>query len=217
MSYEDAQRVAQLKLRPERFAKMRQDHNVRGEDPFWVDDFLAPDPPQIYGMLPAPIGRWVRARGQRWRADFDHMSMPMRVRINRPWGYPTMSFVAAMRHLRRRSLRHHEEVRPAFSAGVTQSCIGWGAMPRSAGWPPMPAGWSRATAAYATRHWMIFGCSSTRVCRCSNRLGAAGGNAAAVGDEALKLLASEAGKGAACLYLLRDRLAAALPASSAAA
>ena len=38
------------------------------------------------------------------------MSMPMRVRINRPWGYLTMSLVAAMRHLRRRSLRHHEEL-----------------------------------------------------------------------------------------------------------
>ncbi len=49
------------------------------------------------------------------------------------------------------------------------------------------------------------------------QLAAAGGDAAAVGDEALKLLASEAGKGAACLYLLRDRLAAAVPASSAAA
>ena len=39
----------------------------------------------------------------------------------------------------------------------------------------------------------------------------------AVGDDAIKLLASEAGKGAAALYLLRDRLAAVLPASTAAA
>jgi indolepyruvate ferredoxin oxidoreductase beta subunit len=49
------------------------------------------------------------------------------------------------------------------------------------------------------------------------QLAAAGGDAGAVGDEAIKLLATEAGKGAAALYLLRDRLAAAASTSSAAA
>jgi hypothetical protein len=49
------------------------------------------------------------------------------------------------------------------------------------------------------------------------QLAATGGNAGAVGDDALKVLASEAGKGAAALNLLRERLAAASQASSAAA
>ena len=216
MSYEDAQRVAQLKLRPERFAKMRQDHSVRGEDPFWVDDFLAPDPPQIYGMLPAPIGRWIRARGRRWRADFDHMSMPMRVRINRPWGYLTMSLVAAMRHLRRRSLRHHEEL--ILLQRWRDAVLHWlgrdatlGRLAADAG--RVVKGYGRVRDKALDDLWMFIDQGLPLL----EQLSAAGGDAAAVGDEALKLLASEAGKGAACLYLLRDRLAAALPASSAAA
>jgi hypothetical protein len=44
-----------------------------------------------------------------------------------------------------------------------------------------------------------------------------GADAAAAGDEALKILASEAGKGTAALNLLRERLTAASQASSAAA
>jgi len=216
MTYEDAQRVAQLKLRPERFAKMRQEHNVRGEDPFWVDDFLAPDPPQIYGMLPVALGRWVRARGRRWRPDFDHIAMPMRVRSNRPWGYLTLSLVSAMRHLRRRSLRHHEEL--ALLKRWHDAVLHWlgrdptlGRLAADAG--RVVKGYGRVRDKALDDLWTFIDQGLPLL----EQLAAAGGDAGAVGDDAIKLLASEAGKGAAALYLLRDRLAAAQPAPSAAA
>ena len=216
MTYEDAPRVAQLKLRPERFAKMRQEHNVRGEDPFWVDDFLAPDPPQLYGMLPVAVGRWVRQRGRRWRPDFDHIAMPMRVRSNRPWGYFTLSLVSAMRHLRRRSLRHHEEL--ALLKRWHDAVLQWlgrdatlGRLAADAG--RVVKGYGRVRDKALDDLWMFIDQGLPLL----EQLAAAGGNASATGDEALKLLASEAGKGAAALYLLRDRLATALPASAATA
>ncbi|MGK2941413.1 MAG: indolepyruvate oxidoreductase subunit beta family protein [Immundisolibacter sp.] len=216
MGYEDAQRVAQLKLRPERFAKMRDDHGVRGEDPFWVDDFLAPDPPQIYGMLPAPIGRWIRAQGRRWREDFDHISMPMRVRSNRPWGYFTLSLVSAMRHVRRRSLRHHEELlllqrwRDAVLLWLGRSTA-LGQLAADAG--RVVKGYGRVRDKALDDLWQFLDQGLPLL----EQLAAAGGDVATVGDEALKVLASEAGKGSACLYLLRDRLAVALPTAGAAA
>ncbi|MFZ5490971.1 MAG: indolepyruvate oxidoreductase subunit beta family protein [Pseudomonadota bacterium] len=216
MSYEDASRVAQLKLRPERFTRLRKDHNVRGEDPFWVDDFLAPDPPQIYGMLPVGLGRWVRERGRRWREDFDHIAMPMRVRSNRPWGYLTLSVVSAMRHLRRRSLRHHEEL--ALLKRWHDAVLNWLARDATLGRLAADAGrvvkgYGRVRDKALDDLWAFIDQGLPLL----EQLTAAGGDAGAVGDEAIKLLASEAGKGAAALYLLRDRLATALPASSAAA
>jgi indolepyruvate ferredoxin oxidoreductase beta subunit len=216
MSYEDAPRVAQLKLRPERFARMRKEHNVRGEDPFWVDDFLAPDPPQIYGMLPAPLGRWVRERGRRWRQDFDHIAMPMRVRSNRPWGYFTLSVVAGMRHLRRHSLRHHEEL--ALLKRWHDAVLHWlgrdatlGRLAADAG--RVVKGYGRVRDQALDDLWAFIDQGLPLL----EQLAAFGADAGAAGDEALKVLASEAGKGAAALNLLRERLAAASPVSSAAA
>ena len=206
MGYEDAPRVAQLKLRPERFAKMRQEHRVRGEDPFWVDDFLAPDPPQLYGMLPVRLGRWVRARGRRWREDFDHIAMPMRVRSNRPWGYFTLSLVSALRHLRRRSLRHHEEL--ALLQRWRDAVLHWlGKDPELARLAAeagrVVKGYGRVRDKALDDLW----CFVDEGLPLLEQLAGAGGNASEAGEAALKLLASEAGKGPTCVQQLQQQLA----------
>jgi indolepyruvate ferredoxin oxidoreductase beta subunit len=185
---------------------MQQEHRVRGEDPFWVDDFLAPDPPQLYGMLPVKLGRWVRARGRRWREDFDHIAMPMRVRSNRPWGYFTLSLVSALRHLRRRSLRHHEEL--ALLQRWRDAVLHWlgkdpelACLAAEAG--RVVKGYGRVRDKALDDLW----CFLDEGLPLLEQIAGAGGNAGEAGEAALKLLAGEAGKGAACLQQLQQQLA----------
>ncbi|MGH7323581.1 MAG: indolepyruvate oxidoreductase subunit beta family protein [Candidatus Rokuibacteriota bacterium] len=61
MTYEDAIRVADLKTRASRFARIRADAQARDAQ-IVVTDYLKPDLDEIYGILPdrlvAPLARW---------------------------------------------------------------------------------------------------------------------------------------------------------------
>ncbi|HSE83652.1 MAG TPA: indolepyruvate oxidoreductase subunit beta family protein [Thermodesulfobacteriota bacterium] len=52
MSYEDGIRVAELKIRPERFKRIKQEMRLRDDQVFQVIDYLKPDAYEIYGLLP---------------------------------------------------------------------------------------------------------------------------------------------------------------------
>ncbi len=59
MTYEDGIRVADLKIRPERFKRIKEEMRLRPDQAFRVTDYLKPDAEEIYGLLPnflvAPI------------------------------------------------------------------------------------------------------------------------------------------------------------------
>lgn len=59
MTYEDGIRVADLKIRPERFKRIKEEMRLRSDQTFRVTDYLKPDAEEIYGLLPnflvAPI------------------------------------------------------------------------------------------------------------------------------------------------------------------
>ncbi len=62
MSYEDGIRVADLKIRPERFKRIKEEMRLRDDQMFRVTDYLKPDAEEVYGLLPnllvAPIVRF---------------------------------------------------------------------------------------------------------------------------------------------------------------
>lgn len=66
MSYEDGIRVAELKIKPERFKRIKEDMRLREDQIFHVTDYLKPDSYEIYGLLPhilvAPIIRIMNSR-----------------------------------------------------------------------------------------------------------------------------------------------------------
>jgi hypothetical protein len=66
MSYEDGIRVAELKIKPERFKRIKEEMRLRDDQVFHVIDYLKPDAYEIYGLLPnvlvAPIVRFTGSR-----------------------------------------------------------------------------------------------------------------------------------------------------------
>ena len=82
MSVEDVIRVAQLKLREARLARVAQEAKARAGDIVDVTEYLKPGPEEIFGLLPPRLGRWALARVRRDRA------WPLKVTTTRLSGLP---------------------------------------------------------------------------------------------------------------------------------
>ena len=103
MSVEDVIRVAQLKLREARIARVADEAKAQPGDIIDVTEFLKPGPEEILGLLPPRLGRWALARVRRDRA------WPLEVTTTRVSGYLRLKALAALRPWRPRSLRFAEE------------------------------------------------------------------------------------------------------------
>jgi indolepyruvate ferredoxin oxidoreductase, beta subunit len=55
MTYEDAARVAQLKIRQERFERIKAERELRPDQVYVLRDYLKPDAYEVYGLFPAPL------------------------------------------------------------------------------------------------------------------------------------------------------------------
>jgi indolepyruvate ferredoxin oxidoreductase beta subunit len=106
MTYEDVIRVADLKSRPERFAKVRREVRARPGEPLRITEFLKPGIDEVSAVLPAPLGRtlerWAERRG--WQ-----FHLPMRLQSTSISGYFRLWALARMRRFRRASHRFVEE------------------------------------------------------------------------------------------------------------
>ena len=63
MSYEDTIRVADLKTRASRFARVRAEVRVKPDQILRITEFMHPRVQEIADTLPAPIGRWLLRSG----------------------------------------------------------------------------------------------------------------------------------------------------------
>jgi indolepyruvate ferredoxin oxidoreductase beta subunit len=107
MSYEDAVRVAELKTRAGRFARIRE--SVRaGDGEIVVTDFLKPDLDEIWGVLPdrlvRPFARWAERRWPHGRP-----TLGQHVRTTTVSGFLRLWLLARLRPLRPISYRAREE------------------------------------------------------------------------------------------------------------
>ena len=59
MTYEDAIRVADLKIRRSRFDRVQKEVRASGEQLVQINEFLHPGPQEIADILPAGLGRWL--------------------------------------------------------------------------------------------------------------------------------------------------------------
>jgi indolepyruvate ferredoxin oxidoreductase beta subunit len=108
MTYEDVARVAQLKTRPERFARIQRDFGVTTQR-YVVTDYLVPDMEQILGGLPRPLARIVETVGRLFVSDLDKKKFPMRVQTTGAWGHMLMRSIAVLKATRRYSRRYEQE------------------------------------------------------------------------------------------------------------
>jgi indolepyruvate ferredoxin oxidoreductase beta subunit len=109
MSYEDTVRVADLKTRRSRFARVSGEVNLSSKQHLGIHEFLHPRMEEIADTLPAALGRWLLATpwAQSCVAPFTRKGRIVQTSSIR--GYLLLYAVAALRPLRPGSLRFQVE------------------------------------------------------------------------------------------------------------
>ena len=109
MTYEDAIRVADLKIRRSRFDRVRGDARMKAGDILRINDFVHPRFDEIADITPAPLARLL-ARSRFARSLIDRLAGHGRiVTTSSLSGFLQLYLVASLRPLRPRSLRFQRE------------------------------------------------------------------------------------------------------------
>lgn len=109
MSYDDVIRVANLKTRADRFARIRSEVGGREDDVFGMEEYFHPRLEEVMGMLPAPWADWLD-RSPRLKAWLGpRLNKGRRIRTHTFKGHLQLHFVASLARFRRGNRRHAEE------------------------------------------------------------------------------------------------------------
>ena len=108
MTYEDIARVAELKTKPERFAKIRAEAEMSPDQILTVTEYLKPGADEIAAILPAKIGAWFLRRVAR-KGPPGMVGRGLHVPTTSVHGFLTMRALAQFRRIRRASLRFQQE------------------------------------------------------------------------------------------------------------
>jgi indolepyruvate ferredoxin oxidoreductase, beta subunit len=103
MSYEDIPRVAQLKTRPGRLARIRSEVSARPGEPVDLIDYLKPSRDEFLDIVPRGLTWLVPAIGRLERGFSIHL------RTSSPWGYGMFRLLAKLRRLRPMTARFARE------------------------------------------------------------------------------------------------------------
>jgi indolepyruvate ferredoxin oxidoreductase beta subunit len=110
MSYEDVIRVADLKTRASRFARVRREVGAADAEPVIVIDYLKPGVEELASILPHFLGKrliaWAEGRGK-----LDAWNVGMHVKSSSVAGFLLMRSLAWLRPWRPHGYRYREEQR----------------------------------------------------------------------------------------------------------
>ena len=110
MCYDDIIRVADLKTRSARDARVRRDVGLKEGSVIEVTEFFHPRIEEFCGTLPAGLGRFIEDR-PRLAAALDRViNRGRRVRTDGIAGFTTLWLIAGLRRWRRGLLRHRVEM-----------------------------------------------------------------------------------------------------------
>jgi len=109
MSYEDAARVADLKIRRTRFERVHADARVDKAQLLQINEFLHPRVQEIADMLPAGVGQWLLNTGWARGVIERFTKKGTIVQTTSLSGYLQLYAVAGLRRWRRKSLRFRRE------------------------------------------------------------------------------------------------------------
>jgi indolepyruvate ferredoxin oxidoreductase beta subunit len=109
MAYEDTIRVAELKIRPSRFERVRAEVGVNEDQILEIAEFMHPRTQEIADTLPAGLGRWLLTTG--WARRFvERFTKSGRVvKTSSIRGFLQLYFIASLKPTRWRSLRFQNE------------------------------------------------------------------------------------------------------------
>jgi indolepyruvate ferredoxin oxidoreductase beta subunit len=110
MAFDDIVRVAELKLRPERLARVRREAGAGEGDLLKIYDHFKPGVPEFAGLLPPALGHAL----QRWEArrrarGLSPWGLPLQLGTHTVWGMLVLRLLSAQRWLRRRGQRYADE------------------------------------------------------------------------------------------------------------
>jgi indolepyruvate ferredoxin oxidoreductase beta subunit len=110
MSYDDVIRVADLKTRAERSARVRREVGAADNDVVGSEEYFHPRLPEVLGVLPNGIAAWLDGspRLTAWLAP--RLDRGRRIRTHTLRGHLQLRLVAGLRRWRRGNRRHAEEM-----------------------------------------------------------------------------------------------------------
>lgn len=108
MAYEDIIRVADLKTRASRFARVRREVGAKDGEPVVVIDFLKPGVEEVASLLPHAMGKALLAWAER-NGKLDAYNVGMHVKTSGVFGYLMVRSLAWLKPWRPHSYRYREE------------------------------------------------------------------------------------------------------------
>jgi indolepyruvate ferredoxin oxidoreductase beta subunit len=110
MSYDDVIRVADLKTRAERAARLRHEVGASSDDVVGSEEYFHPRLPEVLGVLPRGLASWFDAspRLSAWLAP--RLDRGRRIHVHTLRGHLQLRLVAGLRRWRRGNRRHAVEV-----------------------------------------------------------------------------------------------------------
>ena len=109
MAYDDVIRVADLKTRSTRFARVRDEARAGDDQVIHVTEFMHPRVEEICGAMPARLGRAIEARPKLSRAIDRMFNKGRHVRTDGIFWFAALYSLSGMRRFRRSLLRHEVE------------------------------------------------------------------------------------------------------------
>jgi len=107
MAYDDVIRVAELKIRPQRFERVRRDNSVGKDQIVYTTEYMHPRLEETAGTLPAPLGRFLEAHPAWFGWLF---RKGRRVRSGTISWFMVLYALSALKPVRRTTLRHQREM-----------------------------------------------------------------------------------------------------------
>ena len=108
MTYDDIIRVADLKTKRDRMARIRAEVGAEPGQPLRLTEFFKPGIDEWTAVLPAPLGRALRKAAARLGVKH-RLNVGLHIRSTAIWGFLLLRLVASMRFLRPFSLGRVEE------------------------------------------------------------------------------------------------------------
>ena len=109
MAYDDVIRVADLKVRSARFARVRAEVGAKADQIVYTTEYMHPRMEEVCGTMPKRLGEWIEDRPKLFAGLDRLVNRGRRVRTGTVFWFVSLYLVSALRRARRGTLRHHRE------------------------------------------------------------------------------------------------------------
>ncbi len=110
MAYDDVMRVADLKTRSARFARVRKEIGAAKDQLVYTTEYMHPRMEEVVGTMPGGIGRFIETHQRLYGAMDRLVNKGRRVRTGTIGWFLVLYLVSSLRPFRRGMLRHEREM-----------------------------------------------------------------------------------------------------------